>query len=63
MLELGKVYRITMLEEDIEGPHEVVYPHRRVVDAQWPLVRLDDGVIINLASHHFMKAEPSESSV
>lgn len=58
MLEVGKSYKITILEESPgEGLVEGTY-RGTVVEAEWPMVRLDDGRVINLTSPRFVKAEP-----
>lgn len=57
MLEKGKAYDIVMLTDEIVGGlTETTYPNRTVVEVKWPLVHLSDGMIINVASHFFVKA-------
>ena len=64
MLEVGKRYMITMIEDEAEGPVQTTFGGVEVVEIQWPIVKfawLDDKeLIINLASLYFVKAEPRE---
>ena len=60
MLEKGKVYDIVMLTDHFGGEMaETTYAGRTVVEVKWPLVHLSDGMIVNVASHLFVKATES----
>ncbi|MCY3794809.1 MAG: hypothetical protein OXG51_10610 [Gammaproteobacteria bacterium] len=61
MLEPGRRYKMTVLEDHGEdGLVEALYTSCAVVTVVWPLVKFENGEILNLSSPRFVKAEPRD---
>ena len=56
---IGKKIDLTVLEFGSEGPEEIMYPGRTIIEVDGYLVKLHDSMVINTGSPNFVKLELS----
>ena len=62
MFEVGKDYEFVTQEDDIGTSRDEVKFRATVTKYQHPLLELDDGTILNVASDRFVRAKPTGST-
>lgn len=63
MFALNRTYVITMLEAHGQDDlAEMTYYGCKVTDIEWPVVRFNNGMIVNVSSPRFVKAKEEKNS-